>query len=171
MEQIDSAARAAMLVPQSTRDNYIEQVRRAAVARGISLEEARTQQVKNWRASHEGDALAGWNVLADWLESADLGGGPVVDPADAAKVRALESAKRDPGNPQAAVLDMSDTEVRDEVDQARRDSAARGSNLAPVTKDDGTEVPASAVAGELDKDKAKRTDAKPAAGKSGSSTR
>lgn len=165
MEQIDPAARAAMLVPQSTRDNYIEQVRRAAVARGISVEAARAEQVKNWRASHEGDALAGWNVLADWLESADLGTGPVVDPADAAKVRALESAKRDPANPQAAVLDMSDAEVRGEVDQARRDSAARGSNLAPVTKDDGTEVPASDVAAELDKDGRKATKPSAAASK------
>ncbi|MEU4595273.1 hypothetical protein [Micromonospora aurantiaca (nom. illeg.)] len=163
MEQIDSAARAAMLVPQSTRDNYIEQVRRAAVARGISLEEARTQQVKNWRAQHEADAMGGWNVLADWLEGTALDAGPAVDPAAAAKVRALESAKRDPGNPQAAVLDMSDTEVRDEVDQARRDTAARTSGLAPVTKDDGTEVPAAAVADEL----AKSKPAKPAAGKAG----
>ncbi|MFG3418740.1 hypothetical protein [Micromonospora sp. NPDC048063] len=170
MEQIDPAARAAMLIPDSTRANYVEQVRRAAVARGISLEAARAEQVKSWRAQHAADALAGWNVLADWLEKADLGTGPVVDPADAAKVRALESAKRDPSNPQAAVLDMSDTEVRGEVDQARRDAAARGSNLAPVTKDDGTEVPASAVDAELDKG-SKGTKPAGAAGKANSSNR
>lgn len=170
MEQIDSAARAAMLIPDSTRSNYVEQVRRAAVARGISLEEARTQQVTNWRTQHDNDAMGGWNVLADWLEKADLGNGLAVDPADAAKVRALESAKRDPGNPQAAVLDMSDAEVRGEVDQARRDSARRGGNLAPVTKDDGTEVAAADVDAELDKGKS-TTKPAAAAGKSSSSNR
>lgn len=156
-QQIDPAVRAAMLIPDSTRDNYITLVRRAAVARGITVEAARSQQVKNWRAQHDAEPLGGWNVLADWLETADVGATKDLDPAEVAKVRGLESAKRDPSNPQAAVLDLSDAEVRDEIDAAR--SAAAPSSLSPVLTDKGEEIPASQVDAVLD---GAKTDAKTA---------
>jgi hypothetical protein len=173
MSQIDPAARTAMLVPDSTRDNYVSQIRRAAVARGIGLEAARGQQVKNWRTQHEADPRGGWNVLADWLQDADLGVGNEVSAADAAKVRALESAKRDPANPLNGILDMSDVEVRKEVDASLAASAEQASNLAPVITDDGSEVPAGRVdavlAGDAKVDDVKTAQA-PAAKKPDTST-
>ncbi|WIM97835.1 hypothetical protein ACTOB_001389 [Actinoplanes oblitus] len=165
MSQIDSAARAAMLVPESTRTNYVTEIKRAAVARGISVGAARTEKVKAWRTQHENDPLGGWNVLADWLETADLGASDAIDPAAAAKVRALESAKRDPANPQAAVLDLSDAEVRNEVDAARIALAAQSSADAPVVTKDGTEIPASRIDAVLSGDD-KPADVRPAAAKS-----
>lgn len=146
MSQINPAARAAMLVPQTTRDNYVTEVRRAAVARGITVEAARDQQVKAWRTQHDNDPLAGWNVLADWLEDAGLGpAADAVSAADAAKVRALESAKRDPANPLNGILNMSDEEVRKEVDASLAATSEQTSNLAPVTTDKGEEIPAARV--------------------------
>lgn len=158
MSQIDPAARAAMLIPDSTRENYVTVIRRAAVARGISLDAARSQQLENWRRQHEAEPMGGWNVLADWLEKADLDAGLDIDPAEAAKVRALESAKRDPSNPQAAILDMSDKEVREEVEASRNQAAA--SSMSPVITDDGTEIPANQVDQVLAGDKPAVTPAK-----------
>ncbi|GAA2681750.1 hypothetical protein [Actinoplanes palleronii] len=155
--QIDSAAQVAMLVPQSTRDNYVEQIRRAAVARGITLAAARSEKVKAWRIQHEATPLDGYNVLADWLEGADLGISESVDPAEAAKVRALESAKRDPQAPQS-VLDLSDAELRKEIDAARSAQVSAG---APVITDDGAEIPASKVDAILADDEKPSEAAKP----------
>lgn len=158
MSQIDTAARVAMLVPESTRTNYVDAVRRSAVARGISLEAARSEKVKGWRAQHENDPANGFDVLADWLESADLGASDVVDPAEAAKVRAFETAKRDPSNPQTAILDLSDAQLRGEIDAARNAAADSASALAPIEKPDGTQVPASQIDAALN---AAKTPAKP----------
>lgn len=158
MAQIDPAARAAMLIPDSTRANYIDEVKRAAVARGITADAARTELVKQWRARHDADPLGGWNVLADWLEGADLAALDPIDPAEAAKVRALESLKRDP---QTAVIDTSDKEVRDEIDNARRATNRRASSKAPVVTEDGTEVADSDVDDKL------KTGRKETAAKSG----
>lgn len=136
MAQIDKGVRAAMLVPDSTKTNYAEDIRRSAAIRDISVDEAKALRVKAWRASHDTDPLAGWDVLADWLEDdgTDLKGylGDLTDPYEALKVRALESAKRDPGNPLAGVLDTSDTEVRDQIDAAQASLAAQSDPVAPV---------------------------------------
>jgi hypothetical protein len=135
MAEIDKDVRAAMLVPDSTKTNYAEDIRRAAAVRDISVDEAKSLRVKEWRAQHEVDPVAGWNVLADWLESdsTDLKGylGDLTDPYEALKVRALESAKRDPGNPLAAAIDKSDPEVRAEI-EASQTALAEQSNPAPV---------------------------------------
>lgn len=157
MAQIDPAARAAMLVPDSTRANYIDEVKRAAVARGITADAARGELVKQWRATHDNDPLGGWDVLADWLEGADLSALDAVDPHEAEKVRALESLKRDP---QTQVLDMSDKEVRGEVEKARRAAASRTGGKGPVRTEAGEEVPDSEVDARLKDGKTKQGDGK-----------
>ncbi|SNY29018.1 hypothetical protein [Paractinoplanes atraurantiacus] len=169
MSQIDPAARAALLVPESTRTNYITEIRRAAVARGISVDAARTEKVKAWRTQHENEPLGGYDVLADWLEGADLGALDAVDPAELAKARALESAKRDPANPQAAILDTSDAEVRKEIDLARDTAAAGASADAPVITKDGAEIPAGRVDAVLAGDVKPSEAAKPGTGSAKSS--
>jgi hypothetical protein len=138
MAEIDKGVRAAMLVPDSTKTNYAQDIRHAAGIRGISVDEAKALRVKQWRAAHEGDPLAGWNVLADWLESdsSDLTGylADLPDPLEVAKVRALESAKRDPRNPLAALIDTSAPEVRAEIDASQAALAEQSSPAEPDEK-------------------------------------
>lgn len=137
MAEIDKGIRAAMLVPDSTKTNYAEDIRLAAARRDITVDEAKALRVAQWRAAHEGDPLAGWNVLADWLESdnSDLTGylADLPDPLEVAKVRALESAKRDPRNPLAGLIDTADPEVRAEIDASQ---AALTEQSNPATPDE-----------------------------------
>lgn len=146
MGEIDKGVRAAMLVPDSTKTNYAEDIRRSAVARGISVAEAKLAKVNQWRKQHEDDVLAGWNVLADWLEgnAGDLSEFlDHIDPVEAAKVRALESAKRDPQQAGAAILNHDDPEIRAEIDAAHRQNSTTAA--PPVVTDAGDEVPADQV--------------------------
>jgi hypothetical protein len=146
MGEIDKGVRATMLVPDSTKTNYAEDIRRSAVARSISIAEAKAAKVNQWRKQHENDVLAGWNVLADWLESNE---GDLsefldhIDPVEAAKVRALESAKRDPQAAGAPILNHNDPEIRAEIDAAQRQKGT-GSG-APVVTDSEDEVSSDAV--------------------------
>lgn len=129
MAEIDKGVRAAMLVPDSTKTNYAEDIRNAAGIRGISVGEAKALRVRQWRAAHDGDPLAGWDVLADWLEfdGTDLKGhlADLPDPYEVAKVRALESLRRDPTNPLGALLDAPGPEVRED------DKPAKAAKPAP----------------------------------------
>lgn len=66
------AARVAMLVPVHARVNYAQMVKDRAKAGDLTEDEARAQQLDIWRAQHEAEPAAGWDVLADWLEDANL---------------------------------------------------------------------------------------------------
>ncbi len=72
MGQEDKGARASLLVPDSTKENHLEDLAHAASTRGISIGEAVKQKVTQWRAHHDLDPTAGWDRLADWLESAPV---------------------------------------------------------------------------------------------------
>lgn len=135
-------ARAEIHVPQSARDNYTERIKRDAVARRVSLDEAKSQQLAAWRAEHEADPLAGFGVLADWLQDADLSASFGADPAEVSRAIALQNAKMDPVHEGSALL--TDADKAEVV--AHRDAVAARSDLrAPVTTEDGAVVPASDV--------------------------
>ena len=91
------AARVAMLVPAHARANYAQMVKDRAAAGDLSEDEARAQQLDVWRAQHEQDPHHGWDVLADWLESADLDEPELysqrVEPVAEDRVRAVQAAK------------------------------------------------------------------------------
>lgn len=93
------AARVAMLVPAHARINYAQMVKDRAAAGDLSEDEARAQQLDVWRAQHEADSTAGWDVLADWLETADLDEPELfsarVEPETEYRVRTVLAAKAD----------------------------------------------------------------------------
>lgn len=135
-------ARAQIHVPQSARDNYTEVIKRDAVAKRISLDDAQAQQLAAWRAQHEVDPLAGTGVLADWLQDADLSDSFGADPAEVSRAIALQNAKMDPVHEGSALLTDAD---KAEVVAHRDAVAARADLRAPVTTEDGAIVPASNV--------------------------
>lgn len=139
---IDDAARIAMLVPESTKQNFAQEVRRAAIARGVTVAESAKSFIDRWRTQHEGDARGGFDVLATWLESA-IGKGENdlaeyldrIDPIEAAKVRALETAKRDL-NQAGALIDHPDV-----IASHAQTAAANASGAtAPIVTPDGEQV-------------------------------
>lgn len=82
MAESDKAERAAMLVPDATKENHVDDLRNAARTRGISIEDAVKAKVAQWRVHHDADPTAGFNRLIDWLESAKVepvDGTPVVE--------------------------------------------------------------------------------------------
>lgn len=93
------AARVTMLVPAHARENYAAMVAHHAATAGVTVDEARTEQVALWRNQHAADAAQGYDVLADWLEDADLDDPALysqrVDPDAEARVRAVQAAKAD----------------------------------------------------------------------------
>jgi hypothetical protein len=93
------AARVAMLVPAHARANYAQMVKDRAKAGDLSEDEARAQQIDVWRAQHEREPQNGWDVLADWLEGADLDEPELystrVEAEQDERVRAVLAAKAD----------------------------------------------------------------------------
>ncbi len=94
-------ARVDLLVPEHARENYTAHVQNLAEQAGISVDEARAEQVRVWREQHATSPLEGFGVLADWLEGANLDE-PVrrreqheMDPDVVAHVKAVEAAKHE----------------------------------------------------------------------------
>lgn len=147
MGQIDTSTMVQMLVPESTRENYAREIRRDAIARGVSVLDAAGAWVERWRKMHESDVLSGFNHLANWVEDAirqgsqDLGEylNGQVDPVEAQKVRDLETAKRDPQQG-AVLLDHTDPAIQSEILAARGQAGAADSTVAPVVTPDGDVV-------------------------------
>src|SRR5258707_12892014 len=93
------AARVTMLVPAHARENYAAMVAHHAAAAGVTVDEARAEQGRVWREQHTADAAQGFDVLADWLEDADLDAPAPYsqrgDPEAAGRVRTVTTAKAD----------------------------------------------------------------------------
>lgn len=130
-----------LLIEASTRDNYVQVAKKNADANGTTVAAEWANLIKSWENQHQGDALAGWDRLAQWGKSVDPAalGGSTVDPLELLKVRAIESEKRDPSFP--TVLDLTDPEVIAEVEHARVTSEPAGvrdsgkASIDPATVD------------------------------------
>ena len=104
-------------VPAHLKQNYGYDIRTAAARRGISIAEAIAHRVAQWRAAHNADPDAGWNILADWLETdaTDLAGyldglpNPLPAPT---RVRALDPGDNGPAPAGTPVLDAPAPETR-----------------------------------------------------------
>jgi hypothetical protein len=110
--------RAELLVPQFARDNYDQKARDNAVRDGVTPKEAFAELVDEWKRQHELHPLDGYDLLAAWGEDHDPGDGPPDTSAAAALNRAVESAKREPGqNLQAEpeVVDAAETALAERV--------------------------------------------------------
>jgi len=109
------AARVTMLVPAHARENYAAMVAHHAAAAGVTVDEARAEQVRVWREQHTADAAQGFDVLADWLEDADLDDPALysqrVDPEVEARVRAVQAAKADFNAPVDGLTEAEQAEV------------------------------------------------------------
>ena len=89
----DKGQRAARLVPEFTKENHLDDLRHAAEVRGISAAEARDQKVGQWRVHHEVDPTAGWDLLADWLDSVQLEASAKADVPEKAVDRAPRTTR------------------------------------------------------------------------------
>jgi hypothetical protein len=118
-----------MFVPQATRDNYLMIIRDQAVVRNVDGDVVRGELVTQFRGLHERQPLDGYDHLAAWLESADLGVGAGPTGMQVLTARMLESARRDPQ--QAVVGDQALVE-QGVLAQQNADAAAAAVVVAPT---------------------------------------
>jgi hypothetical protein len=118
-----------MFVPAATRDNYLTIIRDQAAIRGVDGDVIRTELVEQFRALHDRQPLDGYDHLAGWLETADIGaaGGPTG--LQVLNARILESARRDPF--QAAIGDQAAVEQA-VTSQVVADQSAAAAAVSPT---------------------------------------
>jgi hypothetical protein len=128
-----------LLIPDHVRDNYVEKARIDAVQLGESLSERWGKQIAEFRAQHEGDGLAGWDHLANWAETVNpeqYAGTLNPDPYAVARMKALESEKREPTDVGALFTPQEQERVAEEVRHARRTSARSPLAADPALADE-----------------------------------
>lgn len=122
---VDHLIDPTLLIPVETRDNYVAKVRSEAAQLGVSVADRWAAQVADFQVQHGVDGLAGWDHLAVWARDVDPDtyGLPAVDPVAVARMRALESEKREPTA--AGLFTSAEQEqLAAEVAHARRTSGA-----------------------------------------------
>src|SRR4051812_43312012 len=117
-----------MFVPQSTRDNYLAIIRDQAAVRGDDPDTVRDELVAQFEVLHERQPLDGYDHLAAWLSTADVGAGVGPTGMQVLAARALESARRDPY--QAVIGDQALVEAGVASQQAA-DAAAASVAVSP----------------------------------------
>ena len=83
-----TAARVALLVPESARDNYRRLFADQAKQTGKDVAAVAADYIAGWRKQEETDPLANTGILADWADSVDdwdVTGDP--SPSDVARVK------------------------------------------------------------------------------------
>jgi cobalamin biosynthesis Mg chelatase CobN len=117
-----------MFVPPPTRDNYLTMIRDQAAIRGVDPGTVRDELVEQFRDLHSRQPLDGYDHLAGWLASADIGAGTGPTGLQVLNARILESARRDPF--QAAIGDQAAVEQAVTA-QVAADEAVAAAAVAP----------------------------------------
>jgi hypothetical protein len=118
-----------MFVPPPTRDNYLTMIRDQAAIRGVDPGTVRDELVEQFRDLHSRQPLDGYDHLAGWLASADIGAGVGPTGLQVLNARVMESARRDPF--QAAIGDQAAVEQAVTA-QVAADEAVAAAAVAPA---------------------------------------